>query len=553
MVGHEGDVHPEPPVDGLWFRDLAERAGYAFFRLQTQPTIRVEYLSRSVADLGGFEPEAYLQDPGLLLRTSDPRDVDTLLTALASPPGSEMALELRWTRVDGETIWLQHSGRFTERSDGSVVLDGTAHDVTDLRETQERLEAAEARYRLLAENSADFVALIVSPGTLEWLSPSVESELGWRPDDATGRALDSFVHPDDLQDLVDAAAATREGGSVASRSRLLAADGAYQWYDVTVRPVFGEDDVVLHYVAAFRNADAEVRATEALRASEERYRLLTENSMDVILHLRRGMVSWVSPSLEDALGWPPEEWIGRAMDAFLHPDDRLQFERNRAMLTAGKPVISRYRVVARDGGSHWIEMHAKPYLTTEDVQDGSVASFRTIDPEVHAEEELTRRARYDDLTGALKRDEILSRLGDVSSRRRTPGEECGVLFIDVDAFKNVNDTLGHATGDAVLAALAARVRDCIRSGDTIARMGGDEFLVILNDIHGIDEARAVAEKVRLAAARPIASSGVTAHVTVSVGVTLSHPVEGVDDVIARADEAMYEAKRAGRDRVAALP
>ena len=127
------------------------------------------------------------------------------------------------------------------------------------------------------------------------------------------------------------------------------------------------------------------------------------------------------------------------------------------------------------------------------------------------------------------------------------------LFIDVDGFKLVNDTLGHATGDTVLATLAARVRGCIRGGDTIARMGGDEFLVILNDIHDIDEARAVAEKVRVAAARPIEAGGVTAHVTVSVGVTLSHPVEPVDDLVARADEAMYKAKRAGRDRVATLP
>jgi diguanylate cyclase (GGDEF)-like protein/PAS domain S-box-containing protein len=279
---------------------------------------------------------------------------------------------------------------------------------------------------------------------------------------------------------------------------------------------------------------------------------LAENSLDVILHLRRGSIAWVSPSLQESLGWSPDDWIGRTMDAYVHPVDLPLFERNRTMLTAGKPVISRYRVIAQDGGVHWIEMHAKPYLTATGVPDGIVASFRTIDPEVHAEEELTRRARYDDLTGVLKRDEILARLTDVSSRRRSPGEECGVLFIDVDGFKLVNDTLGHATGDAVLATLATRIRSCIRGGDTIARMGGDEFLVILNDIHGIDEARAVAEKIRLAAARPIEAPGVSAHVTVSVGVTLSHPVEGVDDVIARADEAMYAAKQAGRDQVAAL-
>ena len=163
-----------------------------------------------------------------------------------------------------------------------------------------------------------------------------------------------------------------------------------------------------------------------------------------------------------------------------------------------------------------------------------------------------RRARFDDLTGALKRDEVLARLADIGSQRRRPGDECGVLFIDVDGLKEINDTLGHAAGDGVLTTLAARIRDCIRAGDIVARMGGDEFLVILNDIHGIADAEAVAEKIRIASSGNIDGAGGSARVSVSIGVTLSNPVESADDIIARADAAMYRAKQSGRDKVVTL-
>jgi diguanylate cyclase (GGDEF)-like protein len=133
-----------------------------------------------------------------------------------------------------------------------------------------------------------------------------------------------------------------------------------------------------------------------------------------------------------------------------------------------------------------------------------------------------------------------------------PGAESAALFIDVDGFKHVNDTFGHSAGDAVLETLTVRIRDIVRAGDTIARMGGDEFVVILDGIHDIHEAQSVAEKIRLAAARPVATANGAVDVTVSIGVTLTTSLESADQVIARADAAMYQAKNGGRDRIVAV-
>ena len=184
--------------------------------------------------------------------------------------------------------------------------------------------------------------------------------------------------------------------------------------------------------------------------------------------------------------------------------------------------------------------------------DGIVASFRTIDLEIQAEEELERRARYDDLTGVLKRNEALQRLSVRGDSRRDPGGHRAVLFIDVDGLKQINDTHGHRAGDTALRTLALRIAEVVREEDPIARMGGDEFLVILEGVHDTGEAYAIAEKIRAACATPIVVAGEILTATVSVGVTLVGAHEHADEVVARADLAMYAAKQEGRNQVRVL-
>ncbi len=134
-------------------------------------------------------------------------------------------------------------------------------------------------------------------------------------------------------------------------------------------------------------------------------------------------------------------------------------------------------------------------------------SFRLVDVEVATEEALDRRARFDDLTGLANRAEVLARIGTLGEHQRRPGSQTAILFCDVDRFKAVNDTFGHAAGDAVLRELAERLSGAIRSGDIAARVGGDELLAVLEGVHDIDDALRVAEKIRAAACEPITVPG----------------------------------------------
>lgn len=180
---------------------------------------------------------------------------------------------------------------------------------------------------------------------------------------------------------------------------------------------------------------------------------------------------------------------------------------------------------------------------------GIAGSLRTVDQEVAAEAELDRRARIDELTGLLNRKEIFDRLTLIHGHRRQGDGQVAVLFCDIDHFKAINDNHGHRGGDAVLTALARRVLDCTRQDDLVGRIGGDELLVVLKGIPSLETAETIAAKIHAAARDPLALASGEVVPTLSIGVTLIRDGESIDAVVERADQAMYEAKQHGRDRV----
>jgi diguanylate cyclase (GGDEF)-like protein/PAS domain S-box-containing protein len=310
--------------------------------------------------------------------------------------------------------------------------------------------------------------------------------------------------------------------------------------------------VVYASSASEQRASAErLRLAKDLAEANASYRLLADNSADVVLRVRAGTIVWMSASVTDVLGGAPDEWLGVDVTDVIHPDDMPAYLESLADVDEGGSVVRRVRVRAHDGAYRWIEAHAKTFLDAEANPDGFVSSLRVVDTEVAAQRELEHLARFDTLTGVLNRAEALSRLEAATAQPRSPGRESGVLFCDVDRFKQINDTHGHAAGDEVLRILSRRITACIRREDIVARMGGDEFLVYLTRIHDVDEATMIAEKIRAAVAVPIplGDGRGTVQATLSIGVALATPGEPADAIIARADAAMYMAKDDGRNTV----
>ncbi|MBU3666867.1 MAG: diguanylate cyclase [Chthoniobacterales bacterium] len=291
-------------------------------------------------------------------------------------------------------------------------------------------------------------------------------------------------------------------------------------------------------------------AAERLGESEQRFRLLAENSSDVIARIRNGAILWISPSVKTAFGWEVDECVGRKISDFVETADPDQLAAHAARIESGQPVLARQIVRCKDGSIHWIETHASPFRDANGKFDGFVATSRIVDEQVRAEQQLEHRARTDGLTELLNRKEVLSRIEALGDQSRRQGHELGILFCDLDRFKAINDSHGHAAGDEVLRTMAERLRGSLRTSDDLAaRIGGDELLVVLHGVHDLENAAAIAEKLRRAASEPIETCAGKVSATLSIGVTLAHPGESTDSLVARADAAMYRAKQSGRNQI----
>ncbi|QPN67242.1 diguanylate cyclase [Synechococcus sp. CBW1006] len=303
----------------------------------------------------------------------------------------------------------------------------------------------------------------------------------------------------------------------------------------------------------WRDVTERATAMAQLAASELQFRLLAENSTDVVVHLAADdMVLWVSPSVQTVLGWEPGDWIGHPIGELIPSFGNRPCQPLTNQARPGQCLIRRDQIRSRDGHSHWIESRWSSFLNAAKEPDGEVCTFRIIDVEVSTERELERRAATDSLTALLNREEVFSQIQRLTVQQQRKGQELAVLFCDLDHFKTVNDTYGHNAGDAVLQAMAARVRSCLRSSDLAARIGGDELLVVLPGVQGVNDAITIAEKLRRLASQPVPITDSEVSITISVGVALAQEGESLDALIARADAAMYDAKQSGRDQVVAI-
>jgi diguanylate cyclase (GGDEF)-like protein/PAS domain S-box-containing protein len=268
-----------------------------------------------------------------------------------------------------------------------------------------------------------------------------------------------------------------------------------------------------------------------------------------------GRLAYMSPQIEAIVGYPPEAFLAdpELWPGLIHPDDReATLAAYNAHWATDAPLRADYRMIAQDGSVVWV--HDEAYSMTEAtvVGDRRVSQGLLVDTtdQKMLEAQLLHDALHDSLTGLANRVLFADHVERALASRRRGRTKVALLFLDLDDFKVVNDTLGHRAGDRLLIEVARRLTEATRDGDIAARQGGDEFTILLDRVHGVDDAVASAERLATSLCRPIELEGLNISITVSVGIALASDENAADDLLAHADAAMYAAKAQGKARYA---
>ena len=424
--------------------------------------------------------------------------------------------------------------------------------------THQKLRESEARLRAVVDSVEDAVVTCDRRGRVVAWNGGAERIFGAPAEAAVGWTLAALVASDQhvtLQAAVDRVIAADGAERSSVELRCCRPNGAILPAELSLAAWDSGDERFV--TALIRDITARRQAEATLRDSENKHRQLVEHVPVVLYtaeHGPHGRWLYVSDRVEALVGYLAAEWLANP-DLWLslvHPDDRafVVAERHRTWARpAGQRLVMEYRMIARDGRVCWVSDEAS-IVRPEDGSAATWSGFLVDVTERKAlQEQLRHEAFHDSLTGLSNRVLFADRVDHAIARCGRNGRSLAVLFLDLDDFKTVNDGLGHAAGDALLIAVADRLRSCTRPGDTVSRLGGDEFGVLLEDQVDPDEAIAVADRIQLALTAPIAVQHRDIALSASIGI--AQPISSADrsaEVLRNADVAMYAAKRSGKGR-----
>lgn len=429
---------------------------------------------------------------------------------------------------------------------------------TTLEQQNQQLNRSVARLESML-GGANAILWEADPRTHEWefVSGDTRRLLGFPAHNlGRGELRARHIHPADLPRVQNAARESRTNPRTVDY-RFAHHDGQWIWLrDILswARDADGREslrgltlDITTHR-----------RTTDALAESENRYRDVVDHISEVIFRTdAEGHWTLLNPAWEALTGFSVEETLGRPLCEFVASEDHDDAHSFCATLLEGgsHSQSEEIRLRTRDGDIRWVSIYASARFDDHDQVTATFGTMTDISDRKEAEDEIRRLAFFDGLTHLPNRTLLHDRLGQSLANTERSQLHGALLFIDLDNFKDINDTLGHAVGDDLLRQVAKRMLDSVREADTLARLGGDEFVIILNDLHpdparAATQAEAVGRKLIEILRDPFDLAGHKRHVTPSIGATLfSGRSLGVEEILKQADLAMYRAKNAGRNTV----
>lgn len=527
--------------------NLLRTASVMVVELDLQGNVR--RINHAAEQLTGYSQEELKGCPWF--KTLVPRDrYPKIWDKLGHATGNEFENPIL-TKSGSECQIHWHNSQVIEN--GNVI--GTLSvgiDITAQREMEARLAESE---RVLKE--AQRVAQIGSwfvdyeHRQLRW-SEEIFRILGLDPN-STQPSKEAFLevlHPDDRPEVTRAyRGALRNHQPYEIRYRLRMPDGAIKYVRQCCEFSFASNGTSTGMVGTLQDVTMAVLREMAIQESEERFRTVADFTFDwEYWQGENREILYISPSCQRITGYSQAEFISdpSLLVRIIHPEDRARFESHLGNLQAPQEHQLDFRILTKDGQVRWIA-HGCRSVLKDGYPNGRRISNRDITDLKQAEQLAQKLAYFDALTGLPNRRLLLDRLDQAvaaSVRHRRP---FAVMFTDLDNFKHINDTYGHDVGDELLIQVASRFAGCTRASDTVARTGGDEFIILLSEIQQKDDAAKVANKLVEALREPVRCGQYTFVAPASIGIALWTPgsSDRGTELMKKADQAMYLAKQAG--------
>ncbi len=433
--------------------------------------------------------------------------------------------------------------------DGYVML---GRDVTEQMTRESEMRESRQQFRLLAEHASDVVYRTDASGRFTWISPSIEAALGWSLADLIGTPSLDLIHVDDQDRILEKRAKVRGGTErVRVTARYRTKSGDYRWMAILASPVLtavGEHDGM---AVGLRDVHEQTIAETNLADSEAVFRSAVHSAaIGMAIVNSGGYVLEANRSLSRLLGHPRVAWEGTSVESFVHEDDR---DRLRASMLGieqreGSLVLSDLRLLHRSGTAVWTRCAVVALPATPARSVRFLVQVEDVTAERQARADLEYQALHDSLTGLRNRLWILDILPSELQAAKRTGRHVGLLLVDLDQFKVVNDSLGHTAGDELLIQVAERLQAAVPTSCHLGRSGGDEFIILAPDVTSASELETVAHAILEGLSSTVLLSGHQFVPAASIGISMSTARSTSESMLRDADAALFRAKAGGRNR-----
>lgn len=467
---------------------------------------------------------------------------------------AQTSYEMDCVAKDGGRITLEINSCVIRNGNEPVAVQGIARDVTERKKAEADLRESEEKFRTVTETASDAIVTVDERGIISFANAAATKIFGHSREEMIGRNL-TMLMPERFRDAhTRGMARYLKAGTRTIPWKAVELPGLHrEGHELHLELSFAEFSRRgrRYFTSVIRDVSDRIKAQQALKESESRFRDLFENANDIMYaHDLKGRFTSLNRAGERITGYSRSEALAMRISDVVAPRSMpMAQEMTRRKIVGDMPSSYEIEIVAKNGRPVLLELSTRLIYRNE-KPIGVQGIGRDITARRQAEEQLLHNALHDSLTDLPNRVEFMRHLGEaVQKAKQDPNHKFAVLFLDLDRFKIINDSLGHVIGDKLLVGIAKRLSMCLRPRDVVARLGGDEFTILLNSISSPDDTTMVADRIQRKLSASFKFGGYEVFTSASIGIIVSDEIErDPEDFLRDADTAMYRAKEAGKAR-----